>query len=255
VVEREGAASIRANDVARLRLSLTSDRLDEDLAGRLVALAEGLAHASVALSVGPEPNIVNGIDDALLIPLGVAVALFVVSLIIANRVTTDISKTVPMVGFDFKTSFASTLTAVGAVLGTVVSAGVLPDKTTVLSKEAYASLNLLFGVAIVVAAVIPAAWQKGQGKETKVGLFWMAAIITLWAVFGELLTLWLLVEELGQDQGFTATASAFFRLLLVTAAVALLVYAPWRMAAVITTPSEDEIFEMAVPGTRRTPLL
>jgi hypothetical protein len=34
----------------------------------------------------------------------------------------------------------------------------------------------------------------------------IASFVTMWSVFGELLTVWLLFDELSQDQGFLATA-------------------------------------------------
>lgn len=262
-VDADDDAAVEANALARYRLSLSGPGMDKDVSGRLVVRADEpepkVAPGSVPISVGPVPVLLNGVDDVLFIPLAIAVALLVASLVIGRKKTTNV--TVPMLGLDFKTSFASTLTAVGAILGTVVTAKVLPEHTSVLTKEAYTGLNLLFAIAVVVAPVVPAIWQEGDGKETKVGLFWAASVITLWAVFGELLTLWLLAGDLGSDQGFTSTATAFFQALLIIAAAGLLIYAPWRMAAVVTTPPAapqavaPQALEMAAPGIRRTPML
>jgi hypothetical protein len=59
--------------------------------------------------------------------------------------------------------------------------------------------------------------------------FLVAAAITTWAVFGELLTLFQLVDALGQDHGFTGPAVIFFRVLLGLAMVAVAVYVPKRV--------------------------
>jgi hypothetical protein len=263
-VARDDDAAIDANALARYRLSLKGAGMDKKVSGRLVVRADEpepkVAPGSVPISAGPAPVLINSVDDVLFIPLAIAIGLLVASLVIGRSTTTN--ATVPMLGLDFKTSFASTLTAAGAILGIVVTSKVLPEHTSVLSKEAYTGLNLIFAIAVVVAPVVPAIWQEGDGKETRVGLFWTASVITLWAVFGELLTLWLLAGDLGSDQGFTGTATTFLKVLVVIAAVGLAIYAPWRMAAVVTAPAvaapqtfAPQTFETAAPGIRRTPML
>ena len=154
--------------------------------------------------------------------------------------------------FDFSKSSASTLTVVGALLGTAIAAGVLPEDTGSPSKEAFTALNLLFGVGVVVAGVVYAALPN------KMWAFLVAATITMWAVFGELLTLFQLVDALGQGHGFTGLAVVFFRILLGTAMVAVAVYVPMRIRALRKAwPDKDDTREElpAAPPPPRIPLL
>ncbi len=145
----------------------------------------------------------------------------------------------------------------------MLGAGVLPEQTTTLSKETFTALNVLFGVAVVIGAAIPAIGQKDDATNTIMGLFWLGALITVWAVYGELITLWLLVGELGSQQGFSDWAVNAFRILLVVGAIAIAFYAALRMAAVTKESEKDDaakaqsaLFAMsAQPGTQRTPAL
>jgi hypothetical protein len=255
-VQSDASTPIDPTDVGRYRISLQGADSDTNGAGQLVARGDGVSPGSVPVSIGPEPNVVRGVDDALWIPAVLAVVLFVASLVIAGG-STDFTRLIPTVGFDFGKSFATTLTAVGAVFGTVLGAGVLPEETTTLSREAFTALNVLFGVAVVIAAVIPAVSQKDGGTNTRLGLFWLGAVITVWAVLGELLTLWLLVGELGTQQGFSDAAVSTFRVLLVIAAAATVIYAPFRMGAVAKESQQvAQAGLFAMPsGQRRTPML
>jgi hypothetical protein len=55
----------------------------------------------------------------------------------------------------------------------------------------------------------------------------------VWAVFGELLTIWLLLDELGQDQGFSGTALGIFKGLIAAAAVTMCFYTVRRIPAIV----------------------
>ena len=76
-----------------------------------------------------------------------------------------------------------------------------------------------------------------------------ASLITVWAVFGELLTIWLLLDELGQDQGFSATARGIFKALIVAAAVTMCVYTVRRIPAIVY--SERAATDKTGAGTNR----
>src|SRR5205823_10830788 len=53
---------------------------------------------------------------------------------------------------------------VGALLGTILAAGVLPSES-LLSKATYAGLNLLFGVLILIAAFFYLATQRAKVRN------------------------------------------------------------------------------------------
>lgn len=236
---------LAAYDVRRYRLFLKGSGANEDSAGQLVATGSGLAPASVSLSVGPKSIANGGVDSALLFPLGGAVLLILLCWLTVVR-PVSLGQPLGTLDLDFTTSFASTLTAVGALLGTIIAAGVLPDDTVNLSKDAFTALNLLFGVAIVVAGLVYAALQKAIWVDSEtdalkqerklqgyVGPFLISCLITTWAVFGELWVSWLLIDELGQGAGFTGFAVAVFKILLAAAAVAMVFYTLWRVQSII----------------------
>lgn len=257
-VEAQDGASIEPATVARLRLTLAGVDADTTGSGQLVLTADGAAPGSVPVSIAPEPDLLAGADDPLWIPLFVATVLLVIGIAIAGG-STDFNNKIPGVKIEFGSSFATTLTGVGALLGTVLGAGVLPDETSTLSSEAFTALNVLFGLAVVIAAVIPATLQSDDGTDTVIGLFWVGAFITMWAVFGELITLWMLLGELGSAQGVSSAAATTFKVLLGVGAVAMAVYAPSRIARVTkssqpTPGGEPEIY--IAPGrVARTPML
>jgi hypothetical protein len=114
-------------------------------------------------------------------------------------------KTVDELGtasWDFSQSWASTLTAVGALLGTLLSEEFLPDKMQLLSASEYAALNFIFGVLIVIAPLVFNGARKIAGEsEAKqyvgsVRWFFFASTVTLWAVLGEVITIFLMLGEI-----------------------------------------------------------
>ena len=103
--------------------------------------------------------------------------------------------------WDFSTSWGSNLTVVGAILGTVLSANILPGATVLASADGYTSLSLLFGVLVVLAPFVFTALRTGtattHGPEYQ-GLgvgFLLACWVTLWGVTGELVTVGLVFYE------------------------------------------------------------
>lgn len=259
-VETEDSAALERGMVGRYRLTLQWSDADIDGSGQLVVAADGAAPGSVPVSIASKPDLLAGADDPLWMPLFVAAVLLVLGLAFAGT-TTHFGKQIPGVKVEFGSSFATTLTTLGALLGTVLGAGVLPEETSTLSTEVFIGLNLLFGFAVVVAAALPAITQGDDGTKTMVGLFWVGAYITVWAVFGQLLTLWMLLGELGAEQGVSDWATRTFKGLLLLGAGAMLVYAPLRIARVTKASGElgpttmPEIFIASVQGAPRTPML
>jgi hypothetical protein len=235
------AKSLDAYEVERYRVHLLNGSKSS---GELVASADGVAPAAISIAVAPKLPDGRGVTGVLLISLAVA---FLVTLICAAWIfiRKNVKLTAPLgsAELDFSKSFASTLTAVGAVLGTIISAGVLPEETVQLSKTDFTGLNLTFGLAIVVAGVVYSMVQKivpddpTTPKEWKlkgyVLPFLAAALITLWAVFGELWTMWLLFGELGNEGGLSAVAVDMGRGLLAVGGLAMLPYTFTRIQLAI----------------------
>ena len=188
----------------------------------------------------------RGVDRALAIPFAIAVVFMAFAW---GAVQTRPGLTAPLNGaaeFDFSKSFASTLTAVGALLGTIISAGVLPEETVNLSKGAYVGLNLTFGIAIVIAATLAGLAFKPKGVRGKSGNEWkveslvwpflLAGLVTLWAVFGEMYTLFWLIGELGPGDGFTLFGIDVLRGLLIVGALALFPYTLLKIKIAVQAP-------------------
>ena len=98
--------------VGRYRLSLQGVKSDTQAAGQLFVSQQGVPPGSVPVSIGPEPNLVLGEDDPLVVSAFIAVVLFIIGLAVGGN--TDFGRLIPTVSFDFGKSFASVLTAVGA---------------------------------------------------------------------------------------------------------------------------------------------
>jgi hypothetical protein len=94
---------------------------------------------------------------------------------------------------------------------------------------------------IVYVALQRSAWVPKDGdakmevrkSQGFVGLFLISCLITVWAVFGELWTTWLLVDELARAKGFTPFAVDVFRVLIILGAASLILYTIWRVGAIV----------------------
>lgn len=160
------------------------------------------------------------------------------------------------VTFDFSKSWASAFTVVGAVLGSILSAkGLLPDKPHFLPTASYGALNLLFGVAIVLAgffyratSVAEDTTAPGGSKEVQYqGFVWsflLASAITLWAVIGELATIFLLFGEMAAQASFAEPVLWLFALLMGAGALLVLLYVwrsiKWTIAAQTNQPVQTK---------------
>jgi hypothetical protein len=244
VVEGEAVA---ANAVARYRLEFgEGTAVDDGATGQLVADGAGVP-GSIDLTVAKPAKKDTGVTALLLIPI--APALLIVGAI-ALIVTKDEKKEwdTPLAGdLDFKDSFASVATGAGAIFGTILAAGVLPEDVGGISKEGFAALNLIFGVGVVLAALVFVAFQQPawvdvpdskpateerEMQGTVLG-FVVASMVTMWAVWGELIVLWLLLEEIGEDKGFSGVAVWFLRCAVVAVMVLLIFYIARKTPAIV----------------------
>jgi hypothetical protein len=243
----------------------------EDVSGELTVSGGG-APGSVPLTASEKSIADASVSQVLWWPLVPAALLILIggTIATAGKETTLLTR-LPA-DLDFKTSFASTVTAVGALLATVVSANVLPEATTTtLSKEEFVALNLIFLVAIAVAGLLYSAIQiptwkdvpnpeKDQAGNTLppvsqarkmeglvIGLL-LASLVTVWAVFGELVMLWQLLDALGGEQGFTADALAVIKCLVVVAGLTMIAYTIQRIPVIVVSQRKKQA------GTEATPV-
>jgi len=126
-------------------------------------------------------------------------------------------------GWKFSESWASNLTAGGALLGTLVAGSVLPDHPQFLTKAQYGGLNLFFGLLVAVAAYLYNAvvakkdipddsttnppTPRSYQPEGFVWMYLVASMLTLWAVWGEIGTLYVMLADIIGHAKFTSLPS------------------------------------------------
>jgi hypothetical protein len=198
-------------------------------------------------------------DGALLAwgSLGIAMIIIFISCVKLRRVL-RLGDPLGPVNWSFTDSWATTLTAVGALLGTILSStDALPEKTELLTKGGFAGLSLFFGLLTLVAPLLFRAFArvpKIAPREPKdppyhqgiVGVFLAATAITLWAVIGQLGTAIVLLQEVAAAAALTPSLSWLFLAFLVASLAFVALYA-WRtIEATITAPTTPSYG----PGTR-----
>ncbi len=151
--------------------------------------------------------------------------------------------------WDFSASFGSSLTVFSSLLGTILSASLLPTSTLV-PADTYAGLNLMFGVMIIAGPLIYTATQQPTPVhragsvvqepqyQGRVWGFLVATALTLWAVLGELVTVALVLNEIRRGGSLPAALFAIMIALLAIGAVSLLVVARQRIEATLEAQRE-----------------
>jgi hypothetical protein len=112
--------------------------------------------------------------------------------------------------WDYNQSWASTITGMGLILGSVLSAQVLPAAPIHLPKQSYGALGVLFAALIVLAPLLynmvrfPVQVHPDPKQPDKteiqyqgfVGVFLVASTLTVWGATGQLITIGLLFDEI-----------------------------------------------------------
>lgn len=173
------------------------------------------------------------------------------------------------VNFNFSKSFASTITLLGALLTTILAnKDLVPGTDPKLDAGSYAALSVFFGLLVVIAPVVYAALSKtvhakvtlteGRAVYTAVsatdqarnpdaqgdfqsqgyaGGFLLAALLTVWAAFGQLLTLLFFLTDTQQLQESVAFQVVLFVILIPTV-LAVIVYV-WRIVPAVLAFQAD----------------
>ena len=126
--------------------------------------------------------------------------------------------------WNFTTSWATTLTTIGALLATVVSA---------LKTSQFTGPCLFFGLLVLVAPLaylIPGRQEAGSADESPslqgyVLSFLIACLLTLWGVFGELVAIILLLNS--QSESISLFLIRLFQVILGLAVAMICIYA-WQ---------------------------
>jgi hypothetical protein len=146
--------------------------------------------------------------------------------------------------WDFKDSWASTITVVGGVIATVVSSASLgvpapdPGVPVNLPRGQYAGLSLGFTFVVFAAALFYNATRQPQEVNAHDGTvelqlqgfvwsFLVAVWITVWAVVGQIATLWFALADMELLRSLTVVARWAFSLVVGVAAICVVIYV-WK---------------------------
>jgi len=155
--------------------------------------------------------------------------------------------------YDFSKSWASNITVVGALLGTILNAQKVIASTPRLSQTEYAALNLFFGIVVVLSPfifrassrVVKVTGPQGVADTQYQGLvlgFLVATALTVWAVAGEVVTILLLFGDLQAPSG----ALTLFTVLLAICACLLIYYVGTSVPSVIRNQHDAEVHAQSV---------
>lgn len=211
-----GSERVRVRSVAPDEVEPGAQRIGITFAGleELTGAATGqlvidggpsLIAQSVEVLPAPQPS---APWPEILILGSLAAAVMLALMVVGNipdreKVNAPLSKPAPGVKWDAK-SWATTLTAVGGILGTVLGGVTFPTYPEQIAKVSLVNLNLFFGILVVVGPFLFQALRRKElsDEERKSGCFGtnltllMTSTITLWAVFGQLGAFALLSWEL-----------------------------------------------------------
>lgn len=158
------------------------------------------------------------------------------------------------VNWSFTDSWASTLTILGAVLGTILGADLLPAETTNLPSDSYPGLNLFFGVLVALAPLVFNATRRPEKVANPVGddgiqyqgvvwAFLLGTTFTLSGAFGEIATVYLLLAELEEPGAITTATLGVFSVVMTVGALALIAYGwrgiGWTLRYQVVEPAES----------------
>jgi len=147
------------------------------------------------------------------------------------------------VNYSPSTSWASSLTGLASILGTLVgTSGIIADTATPLPGPALTGLNLLFGVILLIAPLLFTTFSRLDPPDPAsvapayrgyVGAFLGTVLLTLWATFGALATSTVLLSELAS--GYLTEVLQWLFIVLLVAGAALIVGYSWRSVADVIT--------------------
>lgn len=198
----------------RLVVQLTGvEDLSEAATGQLVV--EG-GEATVAQSVEIDPSAPDTDWPAYIIGGSLALALLV-SFFVLGSLGSDrdrLNNAAPNPKWEFS-SWATTLTALGAAFGTVLGSATFPEFPVNVSSAELVNLNILFGVLVLIGPFLfetlrSADIRLDPAKVERTGTnltMLIASSFTLWAVLGQMGAFGLLGWELLGGSGFAYVAA------------------------------------------------
>jgi hypothetical protein len=239
--------------VKQFKITIAANSDDRDTTGELLLTASGAAPAAVPLVIEPQKGHDDGTALLIICPLLAAAVI-----VVARLATVDVTNVLGPANWDYSQSWATSLTLVGALLGTVLGAGVLPDKLDLFTKAGYSAFNVLFGMLVLAAPLLYTALQT-RGKDAAArkqyeGTIWafgVASVATLWGVFGQLATVGLLFREIQKAGNLSTVLVTASWIVLGLIAVAAGVYSARRMRQIVEGPttSDEAVAPRAAAGS------
>jgi hypothetical protein len=238
-------ARFEASSSASVKVvSVIPERLPAEEVTRVAVVFEGLeslrepVSGELVISGGPDP-IAQSVEvkpapqptapwTLLILFVPLFGAIFVALMVVGNMPGDNLAPlkySAPGAKWEAK-SWATTLTAAGALLGTVLGGVTFPSYPEQISKESLVNLNLLFGALVVVGPFLFQALRRRtvDEKDRKAERFGtnltllLTSAVTLWAVFGQLAAFSLLTWELISTEWLAAVIVAVLVLLALGAA-------------------------------------
>jgi hypothetical protein len=248
--------TVKGLKVKPFQLTVTPDKSNRDTSGGVTftAAASGSAPPAVLpLVIKPEQHHDRAAALLLFAPLVFA------ALLVLGRVLTlsDIKSTFGPANWSYSESWATSLTVVGALLGTILGAGVLPDELDLFSKAGYSAFNVLFGMLVLVAPLVYVAGQnrikdaagKTQRYQGTTLSFAIASVVTLWGVFGELATVGLLFREIEKAGGLSNVLVVVSWIILAAIIFVAVVYTWKRMRLILEQSPAARRDDLLAPET------
>lgn len=139
--------------------------------------------------------------------------------------------------WDSSSPWVTTLTAVVAVVLPILQANILPKTPSLLTTTGYTILPLFFGALVAVAPVFYSAiapvvqtddgtTPPGQWRAA----FFGASLLTIWAIFGELLLASFIMWELQHDGDISSAVAWIFIAVFAIVGLLLFTYAQAKVA-------------------------
>jgi hypothetical protein len=207
---------------------------------------------------------------SLIVPLAMVLSLWII--IRSRPPEPHLNSRLGPVNWDITKSFSSSLTAVSAILGTVIASqsSIIPKPPQHAPVPVYTSMNLFFAALVVVAPFLYSTVRKNVSVNPKpgvaepqyqgfVGMFLLSSVVTLWATTGALTTMWFLIGELPGEGSISSLLASVFQFVAVVALLSVFCYSLTSIYWIIGFQTRQDGTEAkprgaATPGEHPPPL-
>lgn len=166
------------------------------------------------------------------VPLLVALIIFIVRAVNLSRTRRIQWGAEIPAGYVFSTSWATNLSVIGGILflALAISSGFGAGPTLFARESDYLWLTLLFAFLALAAVFLCTALRVPNRVETNVAVFFVACVLTTWALLAQLLTIGFFIGELLGQRLIIGLVAGVFWVAFGCLAIALVWYA-WQATA------------------------